>query len=113
MKIMRIVALSAILTTGVAGLVGSALAADMAGAEIKGFLSGKTTYLETTSASASGVAGNVAIFWGDDGKALYKTPTGAIMHGTWEIKGTRFAPSGKNGRTPDAYDMTRREMSSR
>src|SRR5438876_435943 len=53
-KIMRIAARAIIVTTGVFGLIGSALAADMTGADIKTFLSGKTAYLETTAASASG-----------------------------------------------------------
>jgi hypothetical protein len=50
---MRIIA-PAIVMTGVVCLIGSALAADMTGAEIKAFLSGKTVYLEATAASASG-----------------------------------------------------------
>ena len=84
---MRIVAQAIIVTAGVFGLIGSALAADMTGADIKAFLSGKTSYLETTAASASGKAGQGAIYWAEDGTALYKTPTGALMHGKWEIKG--------------------------
>ena len=84
---MRIVLRAAIGATGVVGLVSSALAADMTGAEIKAFLSGKTIYLETTAASASGAAGQGVIYWGEDGTALYKTATGAIMHGKWQVKG--------------------------
>jgi hypothetical protein len=84
---MRIAAHAIIVTTGVVGLFGSALAADMTGAEIKAFLSGKTAYLQTTAASASGNAGQGVIYWGEDGTALYKTPTGSMMHGKWEIKG--------------------------
>jgi hypothetical protein len=84
---MRIAAHAIIVTTGVVGLFGSALAADMTGAEIKAFLSGKTAYLETTAASASGNAGQGVIYWDEDGTALYKTPTGSMMHGKWEIKG--------------------------
>ena len=53
---MRIAARTIIVTTGVVGLIGSALAADMTGADIKAFLSGNTTYLETTAASAAGTA---------------------------------------------------------
>jgi hypothetical protein len=64
-----------------------ALAADMTGAEIKAFLSGKTSYLEATSVSASGQTGQVMIFWAEDGTALYKKPDGGMMHGKWEIKG--------------------------
>ena len=68
-------------------LVGTALAADMTGAEIKAFLDGRTTFLETTPASATGKAGQGVIYWGTDGTALYKTPVGSIMHGKSEIKG--------------------------
>ena len=84
---MRIVARAIIVTTGVAGLFGSALAADMTGADIKAFLSGKTVYLETTAASATGKPGQGVIYWNADGTSLYKTPTGALWHGKWEIKG--------------------------
>ena len=59
----------------------------MTAAEVKAFLSGKTAYPETTAASASGKAGRGVIYWAEDGTALYKTPTGAMWHGKWEIKG--------------------------
>src|SRR5262245_57583624 len=85
-KIMRSVACAIIVATGV-GLIGSALAADMTGAELKAFLSDRTVYLETTTASASGTAGQGVIYWAADGTALYKTPAGPIFHGKWEIKG--------------------------
>ena len=83
---MRSVACAIIVTTGVVGLIGSALGADMTAAEIKAFLSGKTVYLETTTASASGQAGQGVIYWAEDGTALFKTPIG-IFHGKWEVKG--------------------------
>jgi hypothetical protein len=69
-----------------AGMALPAHAADMTGPEIKSFLAGKTAYLETTAASAGGQAGQVVIYWGDDGTALYKTPAGVVMHGKWEVK---------------------------
>jgi hypothetical protein len=84
---MHIAAKAIVITTGVVGLFGSALAADMTGAEIKAFLSGKTAYLETTAVSASGTAGQGVIYWAEDGTAVYKTPSGTIMHGKWEVKG--------------------------
>jgi hypothetical protein len=68
-------------------LVGTAVAADMTGAEMKAFLLGKTIYLETTAASASGKAGQGVIYWSEDGTALYKTPSGSIMHGKSDFKG--------------------------
>jgi hypothetical protein len=75
------------IAAGVFGLINLAHAAELTGAEIKTFLSGKTAYLETTAASAGGVAGKVVIYWSEDGTALYKTPSGTIMHGKWETKG--------------------------
>ena len=84
---MRFIACGIVVGTGVVGLIGSALAADMTAADIKAFLSGKTVYLETTAASASGAAGQGVIYWGEDGTALYRTPSGTMMHGKWEIKG--------------------------
>jgi hypothetical protein len=91
---MRIIA-PAIVMTGVVCLIGSALAADMTGAEIKAFLSGKTVYLEATAASASGQAGQGVIYWAEDGTALFKTASGAIMQGKWEIKGNTNCPEWK------------------
>jgi hypothetical protein len=67
--------------------LGQACAADLTGAEIKALLSGKTVYLETTAASSSGQAGQGVIYWAEDGRAPFKTPSGAVMHGKWEIKG--------------------------
>ena|SRR5690349_21810399 len=75
---------------GATGLIGSALAADMTGAEIKAFISGKTVYLETTAVSATGTPGQGVVYLAEDGKGLYKTPTGAIWHGKWDIKGNTF-----------------------
>ena len=84
---MRIVARAAIVTASVIGLIGTAIAAELNGAEIKALLSGKTVYLETTAASASGQAGQAVIYWAEDGTALFKTAKGEILHGTWEVKG--------------------------
>jgi hypothetical protein len=85
---MHISARSTLLSVAIAaGMTPSAQAADMTGAEIKLFLAGKTAYLETTAASAGGQAGQVVIYWVDDGTALYKTPAGVVMHGKWEVKG--------------------------
>jgi hypothetical protein len=77
----------AIVSAGVFGGLGTALPADMTGADLKAFLSGKTIYLELTEASATGTPGQGVIYWADNGKALYKTPSGAVWHGIWEING--------------------------
>ena len=74
-----------VLGCAIIGFAGSAYAADMTGAEIKAFLSDKTAYLETTTASASGMAGQVVIYWSANGTALYKAPDGKMLHGTWEV----------------------------
>jgi hypothetical protein len=67
-------------------LASPAAAAELTGAEIKGLISGKTVYLETTAASPTGSAGKGVIYYAVDGSALYKTPSGAMWHGTWAIK---------------------------
>jgi hypothetical protein len=70
---------------GSACLIGSATAADMTGAEIKTFLSGKSVYLENTATSTGG-AGQGVIYYAEDGTALFKTAKGPINHGKWTIK---------------------------
>jgi hypothetical protein len=92
---MRVAACLIVITAGVSGLIGSALAADMTGPDIKTFLSGKTAYLETTAASATGTPGQGVIYWAEDGTALYKTPSGAMWHGNWEIKGNTLCADWK------------------
>lgn len=72
--------------TALTCLVGSAFAADMTGADVKALISGKSVYLETTAASASGKAGQGVVYVSEDGTALYKTPPGAIWHGKVEFK---------------------------
>ena len=84
---MRIARRALIATTGVIGLTGSALAADMTGSEIKSYISGKSIYLQTTAASSVAATGQAVIYFAEDGTGLYKTPSAAIWHGTWQIKG--------------------------
>jgi len=92
---MRTIACAVVVATGLGGMMGSALAADLAAAEIKAFLSGNTVYLESTAASAGGQPGQSVIYWAADGTALFKTPAGTIMHGKWEIKGNTNCPEWK------------------
>lgn len=92
---MRIIARALIVSAGVVGGLGSALAADMTGAEIKTFISGQTAYVETTADSSTGKAGQGVIYWASDGTALYKTPMGVMWHGKWEIKGNSLCPNWK------------------
>jgi hypothetical protein len=100
--IMRFHARTIIIATGLAGLIAPALAADITGPEIKAFVSGKTIYLETTPDSATGTAGQGAIYFAEDGSALYKTPMGALWHGKWEIKDNTNCTNWKERQPPAA-----------
>ena len=84
---MRTTVRAALAAAGLVAVVGTAIAADMTGDEIKAFTSGNTVYIETTPASVTGTPGQGVIYWAEDGTALYKTPTGALWHGKREIKG--------------------------
>ena len=97
---MHVIARAIIVTTGVFGLIAPAFAADMTGAEIKAFISGKTGYLETTADSVTGKAGQGVLYWAEDGTALYKTPIGALWHGKWEIKGNTNCTDWKERQPP-------------
>ena len=83
---MRLTTRSVLFAVSSVALAGTALAAELTGAEIKALLYGKTVYLETTAASASGKVGQGVIYWSEDGTALYKTADGSMMHGKSEIK---------------------------
>jgi hypothetical protein len=82
---MRTVGRTAISALGSVFLIGSAVAADLTGAQLKELLSGKSVYLENTATSTAG-AGQGVIYYAADGTALYKTGSGKILHGTWTIK---------------------------
>ena len=73
-------------TIASACMLGSATAAELTGAEIKELITGKSVYLETTGASATGTSGQGVIYYAADGSALYKTPKGVMWHGKWIIK---------------------------
>ena len=83
----RIINRLSVIAIGSFCLVGSAMAADMTGDEIKSTLSGKTIYLDLNAAgSATGATGTGIIYYAADGSALNKTPMGTIWHGTWTAK---------------------------
>jgi hypothetical protein len=107
-EFMRIAAHTVVVAIGVIGLIGSALATEMTGADIKTFLSGNTAYLKTTAASARGQVGDGVIYWNADGTALYKRPLGGIMHGKWQIKGNTLCAQCKErpGTGCVRYDRT-------
>jgi hypothetical protein len=67
-------------------VIGTAMAAELTGSEIKDLIFGKTVYLETAAGSVTGTSGQGVIYYSADGTALYKTPKGVMWHGTWAIK---------------------------
>ena len=75
----------AMMSTSSILLIGSAVAADLTGAQIKELLAGKSVYLENTATSTAG-AGQGVLYYATDGMALYKTGNGKILHGKWSIK---------------------------
>ena len=111
-----------VVAAGMISFVTSAFAAEMTGAEIRGLFSDMTAYIETTTASGSGSAGRSIIFWAGDGTALYKTPSGAMMHGRWSIKDNTLCAEWKErpntgcirydkvGETVTAYDAKTGEL---
>jgi hypothetical protein len=119
---MNIVEHVAVATAATIGLITTALAAEMTGAEVTTFFSGKTAYIDTTAASGSGTAGQSVIYWASDGAALYKTPSGAMFHGRWEIKANTLCAEwkerpntgciryDKTGETVTAYDAKSGEL---
>ena len=68
-----------------ASLIGPSAAADLTGAQLKENFSGKSVYLENTATSTAGV-GQGVLYYAADGSALYKTGSGKILHGKWNIK---------------------------
>jgi hypothetical protein len=82
---MRTVGRTAISALGSVFIIGSAVAADLTGAQLKELFSGKSVYLENTATSTAG-AGQGVIYYAADGTALYKTGSGKILNGTWTIK---------------------------
>ena len=71
---------------GLVAIIGTAIAADMTGDEIKATISGKTVYLEC-GATSTGGQGQGVIYFGADGTAIYKSAGRGMLHGTWAVKG--------------------------
>ena len=83
---MRNIARFAIAAASSGAVVGTAIAADMTGDEIKATISGKTVYLEC-GATSTGGQGQGVIYFGADGTAIYKSAGRGMLNGTWAVKG--------------------------
>ena len=92
---MRTFACALIVTTGMVGWIGPAVAADLTAAEIKALVGGKTAYLEVTTAGAAGTAGQGVLYFAEDGTILNKTPAGPVWHGKFEFKDNTTCPAWK------------------
>jgi hypothetical protein len=77
---------AALAAAGLVGVVGTVIAADMTGDEIKATISGKTVYLEC-GATSTGGQGQGIIYYAADGGALYKSASKGRLLGTWSVKG--------------------------
>ena len=95
-------------TLAIGGFAGTALAAELTGAEIKTMVSGNSIYLETTGDGVTGKAGQGVIYYFPDGTSLYKTPLGVMWHGKWEIKDNTVCTnwSERPGTPCSKYDKT-------
>src|SRR5262245_1502535 len=82
---MRMTVRAGLAVAGLIGVVGTAVAADMTGDEIKATISGKTVYLEC-GATSTGGQGQGLIYYAADGSALYKSAGRGLLHGTWAVK---------------------------
>jgi hypothetical protein len=82
---MRTIRLLSVAATVSGGLIASATAAELTGAEVKELLSGNTLYVEFT-ASITGTNGVGKLYYTPDGAVLYKTPKGDLWHGAVTFK---------------------------
>ena len=76
---------AALAAAGLVAVIGTAIAADMTGDEIKATISGKTVYLECETTSTGG-QGQGVIYYAADGNALYKSAGRGWLHGTRAVK---------------------------
>ena len=81
---MRMTKRAALAGAGLVAVVGTAIAADLTGDEIKATISGKTVYLEC-GATSTGGQGQGMIYYAADGSALYKSAGKGMLHGTWSV----------------------------
>ena len=84
-----------------------ASAVELTGTQIKELISGNSVHLQTTAASVTGAPGQGVIYYDADGNARYKTPTGAVWHGTWAIKDNSACLSWKETARNDCVKYSR------
>ena len=85
---------AALAAAALVAVVGTAIAADMTGDEIKATISGNTVYLEC-GATSTGGQGQGIIYYAADATALYKSAGRGMLHGTWAVKGNTLCTDWK------------------
>jgi hypothetical protein len=67
-------------------------------AQMDGLLTGNTAYIDLPPGGPGGPGGGVAAaYYGSDGRASFKLPTGAILTGTWSLKDDHYCADWENG----------------
>jgi hypothetical protein len=67
-------------------------------AQLDGLLTGNTAYIELPPGGPGGPNWGIAFaYYGDDGRASFKLPTGTILRGAWSLKDDRYCADWDNG----------------
>ena len=88
------------MVTMIAGTLGVSEAADttLGRAQLDGLLTGNTAYLDLPPGGPGGPNGGVAFaFYGADGRATFKLPTGTVLKGVWSLKDDHYCADWENG----------------
>jgi hypothetical protein len=90
----------AIMATMISSVADSAVAADttLNRAQLDGLLTGSTAYIDVPPGGPGGPGGGVAFaYYGSDGRATFKLPTGTILRGVWSLKDDHYCADWENG----------------
>ena len=88
--------MTTMLTTG---LVTTAARETILGrAQLDGLLTGNTAYIDLPPGGSGGANGGVAVcFFGGDGHAAFKLPTGTTLKGPWSLKDDHYCVDWEKG----------------
>jgi hypothetical protein len=77
---------------------GSAPQTTLGRAQLDGLLTGNTAYIDLPPGGPGGPNGGIAFaYYGDDGRASFKLPTGTILTGAWLLKDDHYCADWDNG----------------
>ena len=67
-------------------------------AQMDGLLTGNTAYIHVPPGGPGGPNGGLAFaYYGGDGRASFKLPTGTVLKGTWSLKADHYRADWENG----------------